>query len=134
MIQFKDSHKEIRISSSVNKDTVEWFNEDGELEKINVQALSDDALFSLKSRVSTWYQEQMSVIDGELNNWQPIYCSVCGEEDLSYRGRPFVTWGLRGGYVLCPRHTRAYDRFGTPEAKLLAEARAEEAEIKELFG
>lgn len=129
MIQIKDDHK-ITIPS---KNKV-YFERITEVEEVDITSLSDDELFTLRTRLESWYKEQMYVINKEIERWEPIYCSVCGEEDLAFRGKPFVTWGLRGGYPLCPRHTRAYDRFGTPEAKLLAEARKEAAEIKELFG
>jgi hypothetical protein len=127
MVQISAEHK-IHIPSK-NQTMLEWQGK-----TINVQELTDTELFALRVQVKNTYTEQMGVIDDEINNWQPIYCAVCGAEDLAFRGRPFVTWGLRGGYPLCPRHTRAFDRYGTPEAKLLAEAKAEDAEIKELFG
>lgn len=127
MVQINDDHK-IRIPSN-NRATLEWQGE-----TIDVRSLSDSELFTLKNTIKHWYNDQMGVIDDEINNWQPIYCSVCGEEDLAFRGKPFVTWGLRGGHPLCPRHTRAFDRFGTPEARRKQIEAEEEAEIKELFG
>jgi hypothetical protein len=132
MVSFTDDHK-VTVATT-NRTTFEWFDADGRIKEINVTKLTDTELFALRNSIKTWYLDQMGVIDDEINNWHTIYCSVCGAEDLAFRGRPFVTWGLRGGYTLCPRHTRAFDRYGTPEAKLLAEAKAEDAEIKELFG
>ena len=127
MVEFNADHK-IHFPSK-NCAVLHWNGKD-----INVQKLTDNELFTLKATVRNQYLEQMGVIDDEINNWQTIHCAVCGEEDLAFRGRPFVTWGLRGGYPLCPRHTRAFDRFGTPEAKILADAKKEDAEIAELFG
>lgn len=132
MVQFKDDHK-IQIASK-NKTTFEWLDEKGNMKTLNVTELTDDELFILRNQMNHWFQEQIHVIDEEANRWENIYCSVCGQEDLAFRGRPFVTWGLRGGYPLCPRHTRAFDRIGTPEAEILKQAREEEREIKELFG
>ena len=132
MVQINDDHK-IQIASK-NKTTFEWIDENGYVKDINVTQLSDQELFALRVTMKNWYNEQMAVIDDEINRWEPVYCAVCGQEDLAFRGRPFVTWGMRGGYPLCPRHTRAFDRFGTPEAELLRKAREEDREIKELFG
>lgn len=132
MVNFNDDHK-ITIPSG-NKTTLEWFNGVGELDKVNVTELSDNELFLLRKHIQEWADEQLKVIDDEINNWQTIYCQICGEEDLAFRGRPFITWGMRAGYPLCPRHTRAYDRMGTPEAELIKQARKEAKEIKELFG
>lgn len=132
MVTFKDDHK-IKIASK-NKTNFEWLDEEGNLKQINVTTLEDNELFILRNQMNQWYNEQIGVIDEEINRWETIHCVVCGEEDLAFRGRPFITWGLRAGYPLCPRHTRAFDRIGTPEAELLERARKEDEEIKELFG
>jgi hypothetical protein len=132
MVQINDDHK-IQIASK-NKVMFQWLDAKGNMKDINVTELTDDELFILRNQMKAWFNEQMGVIDDEVNRWEPVFCSVCGQEDLAFRGRPFVTWGLRGGYPLCPRHTRAFDRIGTPEAELLRKAREEDKEIKELFG
>jgi hypothetical protein len=132
MVNFNEDHK-ITIPTK-NRSHFEWIGEDGRVKDINVTTLTDTELFALRNTMKSWFLDQMGVIEDEINRWEPVYCAVCGEEDLAFRGRPFITWGLRGGYPLCPRHTRAYDNYGTPEAKLLAQAKEEDKEIKELFG
>lgn len=132
MIQFKDDHK-VTIASP-NRTHFEWFDDDGRIKDIDVTKLTDNELFTLKTTIKDWYYQQMGVIDDEINNWHPVYCAVCGEEDLAFRGRPFVTWGLRGGYILCPRHVRAFDNFKKPKAERHRLEDIEDAEIRELFG
>lgn len=120
MIEFQAKHKS----------TVEWFDQYGHLEQRDVRDLSDNELFELRAKITRWCNDQLAIIDAEINNWSPIYCAVCGEEDLAFRGRPFITWQLRAGKILCPRHVMAYDRLDEPKWK----QRKEEAEIKALFG
>lgn len=132
MVNFNDDHK-ITIPSK-NRTTFEWLDENGNMKQLNVTTLTDDELFSLRVQMNHWFNEQMSVIDDEINRWEPVFCAVCGQEDLAFRGKPFITWGLRGGYPLCPRHTMRFDLMGTPEGEQLRKAKEEEREIKELFG
>jgi hypothetical protein len=129
MVSFNDNHK-ITIPS---KNKV-YFERITEVEEVDITKLSDNELFTLRASLERWYKEQMYVINQEIERWEPIYCSVCGQEDLAFRGRPFVTWGMRGGYPLCPRHTMRFDLMGTPEGEQLRKAKEEEREIKELFG
>jgi hypothetical protein len=132
MVQINDDHK-IQIASK-NKTHFEWLDENGNMRDINVTTLTDDELFILRNQMKAWFNEQMGVIDDEINRWEPVYCAVCGQEDLAFRGKPFVTWGMRGGYPLCPRHTMRFDLMGTPAGEQLRKAKEEEREIKELFG
>lgn len=132
MIKFKEDHK-IAFPSK-NATRYEWFDKDGKVTQLDVQKLSDHELFALRASMNEWYHTQIGVIDDEINNWHPVYCAVCGEEDLAFRGRPFVTWGLRGGHILCPRHVRAFDNFKKPKAERHRLEDIEDAEIAELFG
>ena len=136
MVDFSDSHKDEAANQFQphTEPVIDWYNDDGGLGKIDLRQLEVGELWDLRNSISRFCDRQLAIIDEELNDWRPIYCAVCGEEDLAYRGQPFITWGLRGGHVLCPRHLRAYDRIGTPEAEILKQARQEAQEIKELFG
>lgn len=128
MVQISDDHK-IQIPS---KNKV-YFERITEVEDVDITKLSDDELFTMRISLERWYKEQMHTINAEIERWEPIYCAVCGAEDLAFRGKPFVTWAIRGGYILCPRHTMRFDIMGTPEGELLRLAKEEEREIKELF-
>lgn len=127
MVNINASHK------GKNQTSLEWFDNMGQIEKLNVTTLSDTDLFVLRNRIREWSCVQLAVVDDEISRWEPIFCSVCGKEDLAFRGKPFITWGMRGGYTLCPQHTLAFDRVGTPEAELIKQTKAEDREIKELF-
>lgn len=138
MVEFQSGHKEELRAISGKSTKVDWYNKDGKPVPIDISQLETNALWELRNSIRDFCAHQLDVIDQELNNWTSIYCSVCGEEDLAYRGQPFITWGVRGGYILCPRHTRAFDLKGTPEGERLEaekkRIREEQKEIAELFG
>ena len=117
-----------------NGKIIDFYNEKGEWGEVCIEDIETNDLWTLRKAVEDFFRAQLSVIDDELNNWTSIFCSVCGEEDLAHRGHPFVTWGIRGGFTLCPRHLRAFDLQGTPEGDLLEAAKKEQREITELFG
>ena len=137
MVQFNDVHKderEPRITANYQPTVIDWYNDNGEWGEVDIKDIKTSDLWALRNQIERYLRKQLMVIDAELNNWTTIYCAVCGEEDLAHRGYPFVTWGIRGGHILCPRHLRAFDLKGTPEGKLLDQAKKEQREIAELFG
>jgi hypothetical protein len=89
-------------------------------------------LWALRSQIERQTAEDIAAIDAELDRWEPIACAVCGIEDLAYRGEPFITWGNRGGYMLCPNHLVKFDRKGTPEEEKFNQF-AKDQQIKEIF-
>lgn len=135
MVEFKSEHKgEVRIPNHSSNTVIDWYTAKGEWGEVDIKDVPTGDLWDLRNTVERFMREQLKVIDDELNSWASIYCSVCGEEDVAHRGYPFVTWGLRGGFLLCPRHLRAFDLQGTPEGELLEAAKKEQREIAELFG
>jgi hypothetical protein len=135
MVEIKAEHKanNARIATT-NSTIVDWYTPEGEWGEVDIKDIETSDLWILRKTIEDFMRSQLSVIDEELNNWSTIYCSVCGQEDLAHRGYPFITWGVRGGYTLCPRHLRAFDLKGTPEGDLLDAAKKEQREIAELFG
>lgn len=123
-MKLSDSHK-VTIPSK-NRVTLEKITE---VEEVDVSKLTDHELFLMRNELDHWYQEQRAIIQDEIERWEPIYCAVCGQEDLAFRGRPFITWGLRGGRTLCPKHLWLFDHMGDHKR-----TKQEEAEIKEIFG
>lgn len=142
MVEITQAHKESRRSADIEpritsnyQDTeIDWFDKKGKWGKVDVKNIETSDLWVLRREIEGYLRRQLATIDAELNNWTTIYCAVCGAEDLAHRGYPFVTWGIRGGYILCPAHLMRFDRIGTPEDELIKEARKQEKELKELFG
>ena len=135
MVEFTNEHKEdIRITSNYQDTTIQWYRDDESFGDVDIRDIETGELWALRNSVQRFMQEQLATIDAELNNWTTIYCSVCGQDDLAHRGFPFITWGIRAGYILCPRHVRAFDLKGTPEGDQLDALKAEQREIAELFG
>lgn len=117
MVKFNERHKEEKPKLSI----------EGDLRK-----MADADLWALRHEIEAQAREDLAAIDEELNRWEPIFCRVCGEEDLAYRGEPFVTWGKRGDYILCPRHLMKFDRKGTPEEEKFNRF-TKQQQIKEIF-
>ena len=134
MVEFTDEHKEPRITANYQSTIIQWYDKDGKFTDVDIKDISTDDLWALRNSIHRFMCEQLAVIDAELNNWTEIHCAVCGQDDLAHRGYPFVTWGIRAGYILCPRHLMAYDLKGTPEGELLERAKQERREIAEIFG
>ena len=135
MVEFNQNHKyEVKATSGHTGKMIDWYNENGEWAEIDVSKIDTPELWQLRHTLKKYLDTQLQVIDSELDNWTEISCNICGQEDLAYRGQPFITWGIRAGYFLCPRHVAAYDRIGTPEGEILKEIKREKAEIKEIFG
>lgn len=136
MVEINSNHKRERLEavSGHNHRMVDWFDDEGKPTQVDVTKIDTDELWKLRDQMESYHKEQQKVIMDELNSWTEVHCAVCGMEQVAYRGYPFITWGFRAGYILCPQHLRAYDMLGTPDGERLKQAKAEEAEIKELFG
>lgn len=135
MVNFSPGHKhELKAGSTVGSRYVDWFDEDGNPAEMDISKMDTDDLWQLKRHIESYYQEQVKAIEDELDNWTEVFCAVCGMSQIAYRGYPFVTWGFRSGWVLCPQHLRAYDLLGTPDGERLKMEREEEEKIQELFG
>lgn len=96
-MKFTAKHKEVRSDLSGGR-------LDGD---IDVTKLSTEELYDLRR----FFMEQIQIVDEELDRWEPVYCTICDEEDLGYRGVPFITWGIRAEHILCPRHLWKFDNF-----------------------
>ena len=139
MVEFNNSHKasskhELIAGGKSGNTIVDFYNEKGEWGEIDVSKLSTNDLWALRRQMKDYFDTQIKVIDDELDNWSDISCHICGQQDLAYRGQPFITWGFRAGYIMCPRHVRAFDLKGTPEGELIEQARKERKELEEIFG
>jgi len=135
MVEFDKSHKhEVRATSGSSGKMIDWYNDKGEWAEMDVSKIDTPDLWQLRHTVKRYLDAQLQVIDSELDNWTTISCNICQRDDLAYRGQPFITWGIRAGFFLCPQHLAAYDRMGTPEGEILKEIKREKAELKAIFG
>lgn len=48
--------------------------------------------------------EQIVEANRELQKYEVVRCSICGDSDIAFRGEelPFVTWTKPSGHPLCP--------------------------------
>lgn len=139
MVEFNNGHKvpsqhELIAGGKSGNTIVDFYDEKGEWGEIDVSLIPTNELWALRRTMKNYFDEQIKIIDEELDNWSEISCHICGQQDLAYRGQPFITWGMRGGYVLCPRHVLAFDLVGTPEGEIIKKAKRERKEIEEIFG
>lgn len=117
MVKFNHKHKEEKPKLSIEGDLSQMETSD---------------LYALRNQIQRQAAEDISAIDAELDRWEDIECAVCGAQDLAYRGEPFITWGKRGEYLLCPNHLAKFDRKGTPEEAKFNRF-TKQQQIKEIF-
>lgn len=133
MVEFSIDHK-LMASSGKHGVMIDWFDDNGNPKQIDITTIDTDKLWEMRHRMVRYHREQLDAIDKELESWSTVNCAVCDMEQVAYRGYPFITWGLRDGYILCPKHLRAYDLKGTPEGEKQDQEREEARQIQELFG
>jgi len=135
MVEFNQDHKgEMKATSGHKNKIIDFYNEAGDWAEIDVSKIDTPNLWELRHTVKKYLDAQLQVIDSELDNWTTIKCTVCERDDLAYRGQPFISWGIRAGFFLCPKHLAAYDRMGTPEGEIVKKMKEESADLKAIFG